>query len=145
MDSIGQVSNIACSNTCHTVWCMDISEWITYLCTAINYIMIEILPYTTITGHIYMEIISQTVNLFRCHPTVAKHANLQAKSNKILWELSTSIKVKTCIRGLPIARPGLLCAPMTMVSPNFQDFHAEKFSFQWCGRPCPRYKNKYHQ
>lgn len=36
------------------------------------------LPNPTITSHVNMKFICQAINLFRCHPTVAKHANLLA-------------------------------------------------------------------
>lgn len=75
-----------------------------------------------------MKIICQTINLFGRHPAVAEHANLLAESRNIMSTIDM-IKEQTTLRGLPVPRPDLLYAPMTEVSPNFQGFLAEKFSF----------------
>ena len=45
--------------------------------------MNESKPYPTIAGHIDMKFFCQSVNLFRRHPTIAKHANLFERSRMI--------------------------------------------------------------
>jgi len=37
------------------------------------------LPDATISSHVDMKFVSQTINLFRCHPTITEHTNLDHK------------------------------------------------------------------
>lgn len=78
MYSICQISNIARSNTRHTArqpsYMRNIHVW-----RESEGRRKDVLPYSTIASHINMKFVCQTINLFRCHSTIAKHANLFAR------------------------------------------------------------------
>lgn len=47
------------------------------------------LPYSTIASQIDMKFICQTINLFGCHSTIAKHANLFARPETLYTTLAS--------------------------------------------------------
>jgi len=49
------------------------------------------LPDATISSHVDMKFVSQTINLFRCHPTITEHTNLD---HKRLLEINQKKKKK---------------------------------------------------
>lgn len=49
--------------------------------------MQETLPDATIASHVDMKFICHSINLFRCQTTVAEHANLFARINKVCKHL----------------------------------------------------------
>jgi hypothetical protein len=91
MNSIGQIGNISCSYTSHAIEGnisnlgrshSEVAEKHVKKSESETRVSNVSLPYPPIVSHVDMEFTCQSINLFRCHTTVAEHSNLPVNRKK---------------------------------------------------------------